>query len=440
MTSAPTTNIPVSIPAGRPTPPTPSTPRTISGSVPGARSIANRLLHGTPGRMRLLALVAVIAALALGGVCANALVGSRAAVERAANNTAQVVRAQSIHVELLRADALATNAFLVGGLESPENRAKYDASMASVATTIAEAAAAQPADGTALGALSADVQTYAALVEQARSNNRQGLPVGAQYLKQASAGLRSDAIPIVTQIVASNEQRAKDEFARAGSTTLLLVGLVSLLVLAGVAVWLARRTHRYLNVSLTGAIVLLVVAFFVAWSTISGVGASTAQVQSGNYDRAVQLATVRTAANDARSNESLTLIARGSGTAFEKAWKANDTTVTDKVRALGDDALTTAWTAYGSIHQRIRQLDDSGKWDDAVALSTDSSTNGAGGAFESFDKTVTQERDVASRDAVSELQGLGGPALLLAIAIGLASLAASWLIVRGMGQRIEEYK
>ena len=98
--------------------------RTIAGSLPGARSIAARLLHGTPGRMRLFALLGVVAAVALGTVSANALLASQSAVERAANNTAQVVRAQSIHVDLLRADAVATNAFLVGGLESPESRAR----------------------------------------------------------------------------------------------------------------------------------------------------------------------------------------------------------------------------------------------------------------------------------------------------------------------------
>ena len=122
MTSAPTsrtaTNVPVAIPAGVPSgaPGQAAGPRTIAGSIPGARSIVSRLLHGTPGRMRLFGILGVLAAIVLGAVSANALLSSQAAVERAANNTAQVVRAQSIHVDLLRADAVATNAFLIGGL------------------------------------------------------------------------------------------------------------------------------------------------------------------------------------------------------------------------------------------------------------------------------------------------------------------------------------
>src|SRR3954462_14687805 len=145
-TSRPTTTIPVVIPAAPPPGARGSAarPRTIAGSLPGARSIASRLLHGTPGRMRLFGILGVLAAIVLGAVSANALLSSQAAVERAANNTAQVVRAQSIHVDLLRADAVATNAFLIGGLESPDSRARYESAMARVASGVAEAAAAQP--------------------------------------------------------------------------------------------------------------------------------------------------------------------------------------------------------------------------------------------------------------------------------------------------------
>src|SRR5262245_50600426 len=105
MTSAPPTNIPVAIPAGAPRDAGGQrAPRTIAGSIPAARTVANRLLHGTPGRMRLYGLLGVILAVALGAASANALLASQAAVERAANNTAQVVRVQSMHVDLLRAD------------------------------------------------------------------------------------------------------------------------------------------------------------------------------------------------------------------------------------------------------------------------------------------------------------------------------------------------
>ncbi|GAA2490855.1 hypothetical protein [Terrabacter carboxydivorans] len=444
--SAPTTNIPVAIPAGGSSgTPAAQQPRTIAGSlsggVPGARGIAGRLLHGTPGRMRLFGLLGVIAAVLLGAVSANALLASQAAVERAANNTAQVVRAQSIHVDLLRADAVATNAFLVGGLESPDSRARYEGAMARVASGIARAAAAQPADGTALGALSERVQTYAALVEQARSNNRLGLPVGAQYLTQASAGLRADAIPIVVQVVKANEQRSQKEFDRSNSSLQLLVGVVSLIGLVAIAVWLARRTHRYLNASLTGAIALLLVALFVTATTITGIGTATRDVARGDFQSAVTLADITTAANDARANESLTLIKRGSGQANETSWKTDKSAVdTDLARLESSARLTSLWGAYVDAHVKVRQLDDGGRWDEAVKLSTSGASAGAAKTFDDFDVAVTQARDDAAKATVTSLNGLGGSAPLIAVVVALAALVASWLITRGIGQRIEEYR
>lgn len=454
MTSAPQSSISaqgttappgakIVVPAG---PPGSGVTGSPSGGPPGPaatptsrrRALARSLLHGTPGRMRVLAAVAVLAALAIGAVSANALLGSRAAAERAANNTAQVVRVQSIHVDLLRADALATNAFLVGGLESAEQRSRYDEAISAATTGIAAAAAAQPADGRALGALADEVRWYAALVEQARANNRLGLPVGAQYLRQASAGLRSDAIPIVQAVTTANEGRAEAEFGRADSTLQLFLGIAAILVLFGVALWLARRTHRYLNGPLTGAIVLLLVALVVAAATIGQIGQTAAAVASGDYARTAALADVGTAANDARANESLTLIARGSGAAFEEAWVANDKTV--KAR-LSDARAPFAgqWSAYASVHQQIRELDNGGSWEQAVALATTAEA-GSGPRFEAFDTAVADARDEASAAAVERLSGLGALAPFYAVAIGAAALVASWLIVRGIGRRIEEYR
>ena len=446
MTSAPTTNIPVAIPAGTASgAPGTQAPRTIAGSlsggIPGARGLASRLLHGTPGRMRLFGLLGVLAAVLLGAISANALLASQAAVERAANNTEQVVRVQSIHVDLLRADAVATNAFLVGGLESADSRLKYEQALSSVATSLTKAAAAQPADGNALGALSVKVQAYAALVEQARSNNRLGLPVGAQYLTQASAGLRADAIPIVSQIVKANEDRSRKEFDRSNSSLQLLVGVVSLIGLVALAVWLARRTHRYLNRSLSGAIALLLVALFVAATQISGIGTATADVSRGNFQQAVSLANVTTAANDARSNESLTLIRRGSGASNEASWKADRDAVEKGLDGIRDGAeLRGLWAAYVVAHEQVRKLDDGGRWDDAVKASTNTTAAGAAGTFDEFYQRVAQARDTAAKATVSTLQGLGGSAPLYAVLVALAALVASWLIVRGVGQRIEEYR
>lgn len=446
MSSPPTTNVPVAIPPGSGSGPASASPApaTIVGSLsglPGARTVASRLLHGTPGRMRLMGLLTVVAALVLGAVSVSALLTSQNAVDRAATNTSQVVLAQSLHVDLLRADAVATNAFLVGGLEPPSSRQAYESAMASVASGIAQASAAQPADAEALGVLSTQVQQYAALVEQARTNNRSGLPVGAQYLKQASAGLRTGAIPTVTAVVTANEQRAKAEFDRSNSTLRLVAGVVALLVLIWVALWLARLTHRYLNLSLTAGVVLVLVGLVVAAVTISTISQATKMVANGDYRQAVALADVRTFANDARANESLTLIARGSGQANEDAWITASDEVGKRLDTLrGVSTLTSQWKSYTDAHGAIRALDQNGSWDQAVVAATKTTGNSATTVFNAFDTSVTLARDRAADNAVSQLRSVGGSAPWIALAIALATLVACWLSVRGIGKRLEEYR
>ena len=289
-------------------------------AVSRSRSAINSALEGTPGRMRVLAFVAAVVAAAFGLVGAMSLWSSAGALERADHNTAQVVRIQGIYADLVRADADATSSFLVGGIEDPVQRADYDASLDRVATGIADAADAQPADSEALGALNAKVQDYAATIEEARAYNRQGQPVGAQYLSGASATLRSDILPIVRTLVDANKARADAEFdASSRLLTLILTGLGALAVLVLVMVWLARRTHRYLNPSMFVGSLVVVLALGIGLVTLAWVGSQVQAVRSSSFAYTVKLADARTAAYNAKSNESLTLIARGSGQAYEKA-------------------------------------------------------------------------------------------------------------------------
>ena len=65
-------------------------------------------------------------------------------------------------------------------------------------------------DGDALGALNQSLIAYTSQVEQARANNRQALPIGAQYLKSASADLRADALPLLTNLGEANDARVTE--------------------------------------------------------------------------------------------------------------------------------------------------------------------------------------------------------------------------------------
>ncbi|MEP7192214.1 MAG: hypothetical protein ABI903_05055 [Actinomycetota bacterium] len=420
---------------------------TVAGRVDDVRASLHRSLSGTPGRLRILALLTVAVSLIFAIGAYSAFGTADAALRRAGENAAQLVRIQAIHTNLVRADADATNSFLVGGLEPASQRASYTSSMDQASALIAQAAKAQPADGPALGALNTSVLTYAGLIEQARATNRQALPVGAQYLKLASSGLRSDALPILDELVKANDARVRAEFdtARGASTALITSGVLALLVLVGGMVWLSRRTHRYVNAPLAAATVAILVTLVVGVIVLASVGSRVATVRDGSYAATLATATSRIAAFDAKSNESLTLIARGSGTAFEKTWQSSSKVVTDQSAAAGrlsSDAtgLSGLWKSYADTHVKIRAADDDGQWDSAVQLAIGSGPASANATFNAFDTGSGAALTSSSRSASDSLDAPRTWLVLigwLGLLVGIAAAISAWW---GVSLRLEEYR
>jgi hypothetical protein len=369
------------------------------------------------------------------------------ALRRGGANAAQLVRIQAIHTNLIRADADATNAFLVGGLEPADQRTNYTSSMEQASRLIAEAAKAQPADGPALGALNSSVLTYAGLIEQARATNRQALPVGAQYLRVASSGLRSDALPILDALVKANDARVRAEFdaATGASAGLITSGVLALLILIGGMVWLSRRTHRYVNVPLAGATAAILVTLVIGAISLGAVGSRVNDVRKGAYAATLATATARIAAFDAKSNESLTLIARGSGSAFEKAWVASSNVVAGQSAAaarLSSDAASMGglWKGYVGTHAQIRKADDGGQWEGAVKQAIGSGPTSANATFNAFDAGSGAALSSSSRAASDSLDA---PrtwlpfAAWLGLLVGIAAAVSAWW---GVSLRLEEYR
>jgi hypothetical protein len=411
-------------------PPAPALPATT----------ARPAVSQTPRRLRLLSLGLIVAGV-LFGVFGGAVLALQAqALGRADDNAAQLVRVQQIQTDLLSADATATNSFLVGGLEPTAQRESYDRLIADASRLIAEAARAQPADEAALAALNTEVVSYSTTIELARANNRQGFPIGAQYLRTASSGLRTTALPILDTLVKVNAERAADEMdSRAG----WWFALVGVLVLAGFVltmVWLARTFRRTLNVGvLIGAVVLLAVLVGVAIG-LGRIGSALNQLENGTFTQLTAAAQARIRANDAKSNESLTLISRGSGAAFEQAWKDSAAQVENNLGTVGDEDLKTRWADYTAVHGKIRSLDDGGSWDQAVALATGTGAGSANATFSAFDTGATAAVDQLSTALADGVRTPRGQLVFAALLTLLAGIGAALLGRWGLAARLREYR
>ena len=394
----------------------------------------------TPLRLRRMRSVLVATGLVLAVLGTLAMALLTLTLRQAAGDVEQLVRVQTIETDLLVADANATNTFLVGGLESPERRAAYDAALSDVADLVARAAQAQPADAAALSALNAHVLDYAGLVEAARANNRQGLPVGAQYLREASNGLRSDALPIADALVEANTARATAALTTGWGWVLPVLALGATAVFVVVQVRVARQFRRRVNAGLlTATLVLLALSLvsLVALALLTG----SVGVARGDFVDVRDAGTARVQANLAKSSESLTLVARGSGQAYEDSWQASSREVLDRLSGIRDaSSFTRPWRDYADVHTQVRTLDDGGRWDDAVDLATGSDAGTSNAAFAPFDASVASFVAGTGKTAVNGVRGSVPDLVLGCILTFLAGLGAALAGHRGISVRLREYR
>lgn len=402
-------------------------------------------LHAdTPGRMRLWAIgVAIVCVVA--GIVGSVAIGNLATDFGEAHDAAtQLQRLETVRTAVVQADSAATAAYLEGGLESPTRRRSYEDSLAIAQSGLVDASgAATSEESDRLGEAAAALTEASGFVEQARANSRQGFPVGAAYQRTSSALVRSGVLPIIDEIADATGARATDEAGHGGRTA-ALVGVAGALTVAALAVaswWLARRTRRILNAGLVAASVAVVGFTVFATSTVAAAGSTATTTIDTSYAAATAYARARTAAFDARSNEALTLIARGNGAPFELEWSQQASLTTQELdRALqaGPVDASDAFAEYVADHTEVRRLDDEGKYDEAVKAALAIGTNGD--AFARFDEASDAELERLASDTTSSLDEARGNVTNHRWLVLVAGFVAAAAAFAGIGRRIGEYR
>jgi len=402
----------------------------------------------TANRLRGLQAATVVAAILFALLGSLGLARRDAAIDDVRQASSQLIAVQNIRVSLVQADSIATSSYLAGGQEDPAKRTEYLAAIARATDQLVDVSnGVDSADAARLAEASELLGGYVGLVEQARANNRQGFPVGAAYQRQANAVVTNDApedADIVTLLrEVEQSQRATingrlDDAHRAGAWfdaagwTLLGMIVVGLL-------WLARRFKRLVNVPIAVAGVLLAIVV-LAGTSRQGSSVSDADEAVGTLQTADLATQSRAAGFDARSQEALALINRGNGQANEARWLIAQATAAqslDRCRVCGPSAI--AFGRYSDAHERLRDADDSGDWDGAVAM-TLGNESGLVNEFDAFaDATESVSDDNAARadERLSDARSGLGMLRILTIAAGLI---VAVLVAIGYGQRLREYR
>jgi hypothetical protein len=163
-------------------------------------------------------------------------------------------------------------------------------------------------------------------------------------------------------------------------------------------------------------------------------------VRDGELANATRLSTSRVAAFNAKSDESLTLINRGSGTLADDKW-TEPMDAAKKALPPGSSAMA-ALDAYSTEHVAIRKLDLAGNWDAAVAAATEPAgkEGSANAAFESY---ASQTENALKAEAATVSSGLDKagnallPAGILVVIVGLLAGIGAWW---GISLRLDEYR
>jgi hypothetical protein len=435
----------------------------------------------TPGRLWTISLLLVAGCLLLWLAGSSTVVIAQGKVESIGQRSGPaVIDALKIHGALADADRSAANAFLSGGVENPEPRQRYERDVAVATHDLEQAAEHNTAGGQAsqnLQAVDSAVAQYTGLVETARANNRQGFPVGAAYLRAASRLMHRPGDGILARVDALagvNSANASAEYSSLGFVGALLAvfflfGALLFVLLLSTQAFLRRRFRRRRNTRLLLATALLVLlsAGMGAQALYSYRNLQLAEQEA--FPRLHGLWQARALAADANGNESLSLIARGNGAAFDQAFKTetgqlvdrplNDQLVEDasrgNVRFKGllateieqaafpgeRDAALKALRAY----QRFIEVDAAvraraaGDHEGAVALALGTGPGALGAAFADLDVALAEAIGVDQRQFDEAIQK-AAPSPALNLGVPLCALAIALLALWGLQPRIAEYR
>lgn len=415
----------------------------------------------TPGRLALVSIVVVAGALCF-GVVATLAERSRSAAAHAARAQTEplLVQAVTLYSSLSDANATATTTFLKGGLEPAARRAHYlqDLRLATGSlTTLTREVGGSSGARVALATITDQLPVYSGLVESARANNRQGFPVGAAYLRQASALLTGTSLPAAERLYATEAQRLDEDY-RAGTSTGPLVALavaiaLSLAVLVVAQRYVTQISRRILNVWMLLATV--VIGAVSVWAVVGLVGERNALIraQRNGSDSVEVLSASRVLLSRAQTDQSLTLVNRGSDETAPLDFKAVMNVLSPQGGMIGEGAALAARTgtasaadrvasefaAYRAETAQVTRVQNSGRIGDAINLAVADAARPSSPSVR-LSADLAAQADAAQarfqKEASAATSALSG----LSIAIPALAVLAAILALVGLRQRASEYR
>ena len=408
----------------------------------------------TPGRI-----------LTIGIVLAALGVSSAFATSTTINHRQQVLTTVLNHTEPLSfaagrlyttlsvADAAAATAFIAQAEPRPV-RLRYEQAItdAAVAVTRASSGLTDESLVQLLGKINAELAVYTGLIEIARTNNREGNPVGSSYLSEASGLMQSTILPDAAQLYQATTERVDTETTASTQIPAPVILVVSTTVVFGAFShrWLARRTRRRINPGLVvGALGILVMVVWVGTAlTISTTASRSAKDTAAESLKTVT--NVAITAQQARADETLSLIRRGDEQIRKQSFYQridsmhqqldqymSRSDAVDKADLQGADQLLVRWR---QANDRINAYISVGNYRAATQVALGSGEDDSTPAFDKLEeelgKAMDQSRAQLRSDITNARSGLSGAQ----VGGVVLSLGAAVAVALGLWPRLKEYR
>lgn len=438
--------------------------RTFSGPA----RLARRLYYfasTTPGKMFT---VTVILTLALGaaGLSMSQSSASRHADLNELLSTTEPMSSAAHHLytSLSLADTVATTGFVQAGLESKENRDRYNEAIDNASVAATESVLGTSNEDARIRELVMFIQrelpVYTAMVEKARANHRAGNAVATPYMSNASALMREEILPAASELFRLTTTKVNEQQQRLTSPQWVpLSGLFAALFFLLIAqYWLWRITRRKLNRGFVAASVMMCLA--ITWVSISNIatwstGHQGFETASRPWD---SLTASRIEAQQTRTSGTLALVLRASqqdmSAQFDDTMESINNALADYEAAIEDedvplsrpeliDDARYATEDWQAAHNKFMDALNAGSYDEAIeqatAMYTGDAAPTAARAFERVDSSLADLISQARISMRSYLeQGLSA-VTAVATAVFLLTLGAILAVWLGIRPRLQEY-
>ena len=408
-------------------------------------------LASTPGRLSVLAVVLVAAALAAGVVALAVTDARQREIDTLRTHSEPLAdAAQSLYSSLSIADAAATTSFLFGGSEPVGVRERYNQAVGDAANTLVTASTGvSAADAEAVGLLSEISRRFAeytSLIATARANDRSGNPVGLTYLGNASSMLQGTILPLAhrlcteqwTSVATTQTRTTRLPVLAFAVTTSALLGLVL------AQVYLACKSRRLINPGLVVAALLM--AGLLVWSVAAFMVSTAAaeRARTAGTQPLSALVTARILAQQARADEMLGMLRRGSDSQSEVDFSRHSIVLSEILAqhrntsrgGVADAQVADAATAldgWRDTHTVLQDRLGNGDYPGAGALAVGPGDDASTARFaalddalrSAIDKLRDEERE-ASDDAYRATSLLPVGALVLGVLCGFAVGGGIW--------------